>query len=340
MIRVLIAEDSITQREIFRRLLNADEDFTVVGEARNGVEVVRMVRECTPDVVLMDIHMPEMDGITATRQIMAEFPVPIVIVSGTLKESDTDLAVQAFKAGAVSVMEKPDGAALLHLREIAPALRRELITASKVNLRMLIVPSAVAAPTLKTKITAAKADVVGICASTGGPMALLQVFAELPRPYPIPILLVQHISRGFETGFAGWLSEAVGQPVAFARHRQHLEPGIWVTTVGTHLTLGCGRRIEVAVGSAADLHCLSGNALFESLAKNAGDKAVGALLTGMGDDGAAGLLSLRNAGGVTILQEESSCLIWGMPKAAQKIGAARYELTPVEIGRSLARLTA
>src|SRR5580658_8403293 len=137
MIRVLIVEDSITQREIFRRLLTADGEFTVVAEARNGREALEKVQKHAPDVVLMDIHMPDMDGITATREIMSRFPVPIVVISATLKKHEVDLAMKAYEAGAVSVMEKPEGAVLLHLHKMAPELRCELIAASKANIRII-----------------------------------------------------------------------------------------------------------------------------------------------------------------------------------------------------------
>src|SRR4051812_45263927 len=130
MIRVLIVEDSITQREILRRLLAGDGGFTVVAEARNGKEALALVQKHAPDVVLMDIHMPDMDGITATREIMRQCPVTIVIASATLRKDDVDLALKAFQSGAVSVIEKPEGAVLLHMQKMGPALRRELVAAS------------------------------------------------------------------------------------------------------------------------------------------------------------------------------------------------------------------
>src|SRR5437588_1456936 len=135
MIRVLIVEDSVTQREILKRVLAEDPQFVIVAEARDGSEAVGMVQKHTPDVVLMDIHMPDMDGITATGEIMRHCPTPIVIASATLKKRDIDLAMKAFQAGAVSVIEKPDGSVLLHLGKIGPALRRELIAASKAKVK-------------------------------------------------------------------------------------------------------------------------------------------------------------------------------------------------------------
>ena len=137
MIRVLIVEDSVTQREILRRALESDSQFAVAGEARNGKEAVAMVRETDPDVVLMDIHMPDMDGIEATRIIMSQSPVPIVIVTATVRKRDIDQGLRAFEAGAVSVIEKPKGSALLHLHELGPKLRRELLAASQAKVNRL-----------------------------------------------------------------------------------------------------------------------------------------------------------------------------------------------------------
>ncbi len=343
MIRVLIVEDSVTQREIFRRLLKDDPELTVVAEARDGKEAIELVQAHSPDVVLMDIHMPGMDGIAATAEIMKLCPVPIVIASATLKKRDVDLAMQAYDAGAVSVIEKPEGAVLLHLNEIAPELRRELIAASKAQVRRLRQSRATLRTddTRATRRTAVRKSlikdvvVIGICASTGGPPALVKIFSQIPKPFPIPILLVQHISRGFEEGFARWLSTSTGQSVSVATSGQRIASGIWIAPNGRHLTVSSATRLELPCGEDSDIHCPSGNPLFESLAKHLGAKAAGIQLTGMGDDGAQGLLLLKQAGGTTIIQSEASCMIWGMPKTAKQIGAAIHELDPEDIAKAL-----
>ena len=341
MIRVLLVEDSVTQREILRRLIAGDGDFAVVAEARNGKEALAAVARHAPDVVLMDIHMPDMDGITATREIMRQCPVPIVIASATLKKDDVDLAMQAFQSGAVAVIEKPEGAVLLHLQKIGPALRRELIAASQARLRRAAPPGP-AAPK-STPVPARRlpqVEVVGVCVSTGGPTVLMAIFSRLPPAFPIPVLLVQHITQGFEAGFARWLAGATGQAIGLATPGQRLLPGIWIAPAGRHLTLGSAGRIELPMGKPADIHCPSGDPLFESLARHAGPRALGVQLTGMGDDGAHGLLKLKQAGAMTIIQDEPSCLIWGMPRAAQECGAATCAMSPEEIGRALAQLAA
>ncbi|MGE0605673.1 MAG: chemotaxis-specific protein-glutamate methyltransferase CheB, partial [Pirellulales bacterium] len=342
MIRVLIVEDSVTQREIFKRLLNADPAFTVMAEARNGREAVAKVLEHPPDVILMDIHMPDMDGIEATREIMRLCPVPIVIASATLKKQDVNLALQALEAGAVSVISKPEGALLLHLESIAPGLRDELLAASRAKLPKVAGRAARSAAMKKPAPTASihLADIIGVCASTGGPPVLAQIFSALPKPVPLPVLLVQHISQGFEEGFARWLSDVTGQSVRLAAAGQKLEPGVWMAPNGTHLTVASTARLALVPKEAKDIHAPSGNPLFESLAKTFQARALGVLLTGMGDDGARGLLALRQAGGTTIIQDEASCMIWGMPKSGKQLDAAMHEMNPSGIASALTHMLA
>jgi two-component system chemotaxis response regulator CheB len=308
-----------------------------------------LVKKTDPDVVLMDIHMPDMDGIEATRQIMSQRPVPIVVLSATLRKRDIDYGLRAFDAGAVSVIAKPEGAALLHLHELTPTLRRELLAASKARVKRLRVregeapaePSLPpAAPPSEPRLGAiAPVEVIGICGSTGAPPVLRDIFTALPKPFPLPILLVQHISQGFEEGFAKWLSQATGQRACMATDRSRLEPSIWLAPSGKHLTLGAGgKRILLHDRDPKDIHCPSGNPLFHSMAAHLGPKAAGVLLTGMGDDGAVGLLALKQAGGQTLIQEEASCVIWGMPKVAKQLGAAGRELSPAHIAAALTKM--
>jgi two-component system, chemotaxis family, protein-glutamate methylesterase/glutaminase len=165
----------------------------------------------------------------------------------------------------------------------------------------------------------------------------MEIFKALPKPLPIPVLLVQHISRGFEDGFARWLSKVTGQSINIAVNGQLLTAGVWMSCGGQHLRLSNGRRVELVQGLPTEIHCPSGNPMFQSLAP-LGSKAAGVLLTGMGDDGAQGLLELKQSGGVTIIQNQPSCLIWGMPKVAQQLGAAGFELDPSEIATALIRM--
>lgn len=316
-----------------------------MGQARDGSQVVGLVRELKPDVVVMDIHMPDMDGIEATRQVMSQCPVPIVIASSTLKKRDVDHGLKAIEAGAVSVIRKPDGAALLHLKKIAPELRHELLAAAQANvsrLRRPLVPTSPIDSGSQSKIGNRKSRIlaIGVCASTGGPSVLVEIFRNLPKPFPIPILLVQHISQGFVEGFGEWLAGQTGQTVSIATEDQPLTPGIWLAPVRMHLTLGSRSRLSLPNRESADVHCPSGDPLFASLARHLGPNAAGVQLTGMGDDGAHGLLALKEAGGETFIQSESTSLIWGMPRVAKELGAANHELSPMAIAGALTRLSA
>jgi two-component system, chemotaxis family, protein-glutamate methylesterase/glutaminase len=330
MIRVLLVEDSVVQREILRRILAVDRTFTILGEARNGKEAVRMAEELRPDVVLMDIHMPDMNGVEATREIMKRCPVPIVIASATLKKNDLDMGLEALNAGAVTVIAKPEGAVLLNLDKISVELRAELLAASKVKFKPAATPVLKRQPVTPGR-PVETIDVIGICTSTGGPPVLIEILSALPQPFVIPILLVQHITQGFEVSFTRWLSERTGQSVGMAVIGQRLSAGIWMAPTGKHLVLANSKFLDLPEPKPAEIHCPSGNPLFASLAKHFGARAVGILLTGMGDDGAKGLLELKQAGGTTVIQDEASSFIWGMPKAGKELKAAIHELNPQEI---------
>ena len=339
MVRVLVVEDSITQREILRQLFASDADFQVVGEAATGIEAVELAARLRPDVVLMDIHMPTMDGISATHEIMRRSPVPIVITSATLRKEDVNLAMKAFEAGAISVIEKPQGAVLLHLSKIAPQLRTELLAAAsvKMNRRTSTVRRTDPVQERVRGHQTPRREVIGICTSTGGPAVLLEILSAVSKPIPLAVLLVQHISHGFVEGFARWLAESTGHAVRLASQGSTLEPGIWVAPPGRHLAIDEQKRIALPLPDPDDLHCPSANVLLGSLARYAGRSAIGILLTGMGDDGATGLLELKTAGGTTIVQDEKSSLIWGMPKAGRDLGAADFELDPSAIAQFMSK---
>ena len=319
-------------------------EFEVVAQARDGKQALDMVRQYRPDVVVMDIHMPELDGVEATRQIMSQCPVPVVVASATLRRSDVDHGLRAIEAGAVSVIAKPDGAVLLHLKEIAPELRHELIAASRARAE-LIRPSQQAAPPAAARSQFSQhgshlVDAIGICASTGGPGVLNEILTLLRKPFPIPILLVQHISQGFVEGFGEWLASQSGHEVQIAAEGQRLTAGVWLAPTGRHLCLAGPQQLSTPLRRTTDKHCPSGDPLFESLAVHLGSKAAGVQLTGMGRDGANGLLALQKAGGETLIQNRDTCLIWGMPRAARELGAANYEFSPAAIAGALNKMSA
>ena len=356
--RVLVVEDSVTQREIICRIVRSDDQMIVVGEARNGIEAVEQVKKLSPDVVLMDVHMDQMNGLDATKIIMRDNPTPVVIMSATLAERDVNLVVNALKVGAVAAIEKPRGAALLHMSKMAPELLNTVRQAAAtpvrdkkggatdsgndkartdtVSSRDSVGTTAQATSQDRLRFETASSPshrmkVIGVASSAGGPAVLAQIFSALPDRFPIPVLLVQHISAGFESGFAKWLTEKTGQQTRIASADQKLLPGIWMGPHDHHIVLRTPYQIGLDAKQPHDIHCPAANPLLASIARHCGRSAIGLVLTGMGDDGAAGLLAMRNAGSQTIIQDEASAMVWGMPGAAQKCGASDHELSPAGI---------
>ncbi|MEJ7602050.1 MAG: chemotaxis-specific protein-glutamate methyltransferase CheB [Kofleriaceae bacterium] len=320
MLRVLVVEDSSTARRLLVAVLGADPAIEVVGEACDGVEGVSLCKKLRPDLVTMDIQMPNMDGVEATRQIMIQSATPIVMVS-SLDPSDVRRSMHALNAGALAVLAKPAGPG-------SPRFERdtkELLSTVKAMAQVKLVrrwptspsPSVVSAPTAASP--GHRIVVVGIVASTGGPNALRSVLAGLPADFEPPILIVQHIAAGFAQGFAEWLASATGRRVELASDGTRLTPNVtYVAPDDRHLEL-VNDRIVVSSTAPVDGFRPSGTSLFRSLAA-LGNRAIGVILTGMGQDGVAGLREMRDAGAAVFAQDEATSDIFGMPGAALKAG--------------------
>lgn len=333
-VRVVLAEDSPTVRRHLANIIAEAPGMRVVGEARNGHEAVQLVAELQPDVVSMDIKMPEVDGLEATRRIMAKHPTPVVVVSGML-ETEMQLSLQALEAGALAVVGKPPD----RKNPAFPEKVRELVTTLRAMSGVRVISRRVyprrgdeettEAQQVDTKklIKPILPEVLAIGASTGGPSALNRMLKELPADLPVPVLIVQHMPDEFISGLARWLDSTTDLRVEMARNGTQLEPGVVLVAPGSfHLTLG--RRGEKLVARlikdrGAFRHQPSVDVLFESVASVCGSAAIGVLLTGMGDDGASGLLAMRHKGAYTLAQDESSCTVYGMPRAALEIGAVQ-----------------
>ncbi|MET1081426.1 MAG: chemotaxis-specific protein-glutamate methyltransferase CheB [Pseudomonas sp.] len=333
--KIGIANDLLIATEALRRLLVDDGQHQVLWVAHDGEQAVVRCREQPVDLVLMDLHMPILDGVEATRQIMLEAPCAVLIVTATPDDS-TGAVFRAMGAGAVDVTATPalgggqDGGALL--RKIATIER--LVGATR---RAQARPSNGAMPSGEPRISAADAKLlVALGASTGGPSALVKVLADWPVAPDTAVVIVQHIDRRFVDGFVGWLASQVQWPVELAQAGAAPRPGcMHVAQAEDHLVLTADGRF------AYDPHPLdypfrpSVDVFFHSLARHWRGKAIGVLLTGMGQDGAAGLLALRQAGQLTLAQERSSCAVYGMPQAAIKLHAAHLILPPLAIGQWL-----
>ena len=325
-LRVLVAEDSLTVRKRIVEALSAMPDFEVVGEAGDGKQAIEQCQALHPDVMTLDMMMPVMSGLAATEYIMAYCPTPILIVSASTNRGELFKTYQALAAGAVDVLEKDlgeggDGAWESRLAGALRIVARvRVITHLKGRQTAPPEPAAAAAVTGATELRA-----VAIGASTGGPGAVLALLKGLPKGFPLPILLVVHLTPSFGGAFAEWLDGESPLPVAYARDGEPVpHPGkgcVRMAPPGSHLFVQDG-RLRLGHGPERYSCRPSVDVLFESVAAELGASAVGCLLTGMGRDGAAGLLAMRRAGALTLAQDEASCVVYGMPREAVQLGAA------------------
>jgi two-component system chemotaxis response regulator CheB len=332
-IRVLIVDDSPSVRMMLEQIFSADTAFEVAGSAGDGAEAVQAVERLAPDVVTMDILMPGMSGLDATRLIMERHPVPIVMVSGNLDPEEVLTSFRAMEAGALAALPKPRGASHPeHGADVALLLQKvKLMSEVKVirrwpraNAKMAMLPPA---PDARNPLR-----VVAIGASTGGPPAINTILSGLHPDFPLPLLIVQHMAPGFIAGFAQWLSLTSRLPVSLASQGELLLPGhAYIAPEGFHLEVEGGGRIALTRGDPENGQLPSVSPLFRSVAAVFGRNAVGILLTGMGDDGARELKLMKNRGAMTIAQDRESSVIFGMPGEAEKIGAATYFFPPGRI---------
>jgi len=325
---VLIAEDSATIRRHLTELINAMPGLTVIGEARDGQEALSLVPRLQPDIVSMDVRMPVLDGLEATRRLMAQHPTPVVIVSG-LVETDIELSFNALEAGALAVVEKPpsrqDPAFEAKYRQLAKTLKAMSRVSvvrrgdtSKLRTLETVESSAISAPQRTP-------EVIVVGASAGGPSALNHLVSTLPKTLHVPIVIVQHMPHEFIVGLANWLEKSTPLGVKIAENNAVLEAGVVHLSPGkAHLRIERrrGELVTVLIKEQGDYKYFpSVDVLFESVAVTCGKSAIGIILTGMGDDGASGLLAMRQAGAHTIAQDEESSTVFGMPGAAIDRGA-------------------
>ncbi|MCQ4162738.1 chemotaxis-specific protein-glutamate methyltransferase CheB [Roseomonas sp. GC11] len=364
----MIVEDSLVVRRLLAHIVSRDPRLMLVAAVDSAEEALRELPCIRPDVISMDIRLPGMDGLEATRRIMAEWPTPIVVIADSIEDASLRISMNALRAGALSVVEKPVGmesggheriaetiCTQLYIMSQVPVIRRRgpgvTRPAPRLPTAFAAAPSPLApspeAPAATApfpegpspRVPAQRPAVLAIAASTGGPPALAQVLGALPAAFPLPVLLVQHMGGAFMEGFAAWLDGLVPLPVRLAQEGELPMPGhVHVAPGDRHLLLTTQGRLRISAEKPLGSQRPSATLLFRSLAEACGPQGLGVLLTGMGEDGAQGLAELRQAGGFTITEHESTAVVYGMPAAAVRLGASCLSLPLPMIGPRLAQM--
>lgn len=338
MIRVLIVDDSATARHILREVLESDARIEVIGLAADAYIARDMIVEHKPDVICLDVEMPRMDGVTFLQKLMLHCPIPVVMVS-SLTRSSARITLDALEAGAVDYVEKPHA----HIYEMASEIKEELIH-KVINASYAKVQKKT--PSLKihtnsSSLAETTHKVIAIGSSTGGTEALKVVLSQLPKNAPA-ILVVQHMPQSFLEPFAVRLNEQCALDVKMAQNGEFLQSGTaYLAQGGKHMVLrrsGARYFIEIGIGQKVSGHSPSVDVLFNSVSKVAGSNAMGIILTGMGSDGARGMYHMHEAGAKTIAQSEESCVVYGMPKEAVRLGGVDISVPLHEIAPTIVKM--
>jgi two-component system chemotaxis response regulator CheB len=343
-IHVLIVDDSLITRTVLVTMLADSADIKVVGQAVDGQEAVRMAIRLKPHVIIMDIRMPKMDGLEATRHIMSVCPTSIVLLSSSEYASDSNIAFNAIAAGALTVIEKPHGLSSPDYEAVREQLLRAVrLLAGVTVLARPISPSANAQVGPMTALLKAIINrpirVVAMAASTGGPPVIGTILQNLPVDFSIPIVIVQHIMPAFVPSMADWLNTKNNLPVCVAKEGDQLTPGkVFLAPGNTHLTVRPRGVLHLDDSDPIEGQRPSATRLFHSVVKAFKADAVGILLTGTGKDGVEGIVAMSHAGAHVIAQDQASCSVFDMPKAAIDRGVVDEVLAPDQIVNRLVKL--
>jgi two-component system chemotaxis response regulator CheB len=341
--RVLIVDDSAFMRKVLESIFNADDQLQVAGHAKDGREAVALAESLKPDVITMDINMPHVDGLQATAEIMTKNPRPIVIVSSESKDGAAS-TLKALELGAIEFVAKPSSGIDLDMQSVKEDLLRKVRMAAKVrvvrtastlasalqksNAAVQTAPAPVPPRPVQKSSLDQRFPVVVLAASTGGPATVMRLAPGFTRDFPAAVILVQHMPAAFTTQYATQLCEFTGIRVKEAEPNETLQPGtLYICPGGHHLRVTAAGRIQLD-GSSGRINGYLPNidATMESVAAFAGAMSIGAILTGMGNDGANGAKAIKAAGGLVLAQDEATCVIFGMPAEAIKAGAVHEVL--------------
>lgn len=347
-VTVLVVDDSPICRQLIIDALSRDPDLEIAGTAENGRDAVQKAVALKPNVITMDVDMPVMDGLTATERIMGENPTPILVLTADPRNQAPELTHRALEVGALALQVKPSldaGAEAWNLaREVKLLSSVKVIRHLRAGRRDRPAGPRPAAPQISPAadlqaFSSSPVGLVAIASSTGGPQVVHKLLSELPADYPAPIALVQHINAAFAESLAGWLAASSKLSVKVAKDGDPLVPGtVLIAPPAMHLVIPSRGRVALRGGEPKDGHIPSGTLLLEAAAKTYGRRAVGLVLTGMGSDGAEGMLAIKNAGGKTIAQSQESCVVFGMPGASIARGAVEHVVHGDDLSGVLIRL--
>ncbi|WP_458094113.1 chemotaxis-specific protein-glutamate methyltransferase CheB [Roseomonas sp. WA12] len=354
-VRVMIVEDSAVVRQLLAHIVSRDARLRLAAAVPSAEEAIAELERVRPDVISMDIRLPGMDGLEATRRIMAERPTPIVVIADAVEETGLRISMNALRAGALSVVEKPLGPSREGWERVAESICTQLYIMSQVpvirrrpaGLGFGVAGGATGSPApgalAGSQWLAAprtRPALLGIAASTGGPPALARVLGALPADFAVPVLLVQHMGAPFMEGFAAWLDGLVAPRVQIAQDRAIPRPGhVYVAPGDRHLAITAGGLMQVSETPPVGGQRPAADVMFASMARHLGPRGMGILLTGMGEDGARGLTALHEAGGLTLAEDETTAVVYGMPAAAARMGGVSAQLPLDLIGPRLLKAT-
>lgn len=348
MIKVLIVDDSSTVSQVLEYILGEDPGIEVVGVARDGLQALKFVEENKPDIITMDIDMPNMNGLEATRRIMASTPIPIIMVTASRNANDKKVGIEALASGALSIVNKPVGFSSVNEMEKSHTLLKLVKIYSQVKvIKRVYRPKEEEEQAIATakkpkmgsfpmaQFKNRKYVTVGV--SSGGPTVLAEVFSKITKDFPYPVMVVQHITAGFLDSMIAWLNRLLVVPVKIAEHGEVLKPGVIYFAPDNYQACISLNRVELSSDPEIRI-CPSVEHLFKRQAEYYGNDTIAIMLTGMGSDGAAEMKTLRDRGAVTIAQDEASALVYGMPGEAVKFGAVEHVLTPGQIAELLSSI--
>jgi two-component system, chemotaxis family, protein-glutamate methylesterase/glutaminase len=332
-IKVLLVDDSPIVLNILKRILSSSQEIEVIGTASHGQEGLQRIKELDPDVVCTDLMMPVMDGLEFTKEVMHSFPKPILVISSALEGKNQSNVFQLLEAGALEVFPKPQGGSEKEYEVIRPKLESKIkmihsIPVFKTRAKYESVAITQAKQTTTNLIPPSKSiRYLVIGASTGGPNAIQKVLERLPGNLSVPVICVQHISDGFIESMVTWLDQSAKLKVKIMEEDELPVSGkVYFPRDHRHLVIDARGRLKESLEVSVNGHTPSINITFKSFATHFGSSTLGVILTGMGDDGASGLLSIKHMGGKTIGESADTCVVYGMPRVAKEIGAVDYQL--------------